>query len=287
MRFQTGFVFIVLVTSTVVAQQVPNLINYQGKLTNSAGQPLPNGTYTLTFRIYNQAQGGTIVWGPQLFDGLAGAGHSAQVPVADGFFNVMLGPIDTSSRSILAAFDQSERYLEIAVSTNPPMAPRQKILSAPYAIQAMQAPLPKIQHLALNAEYSGNHNGPAVDLPGLKTTNFPIRKGSWLRARMVLLVRATSGVINSDWCIYVGETPIGPSTKCYDVGREGGGGSGLQETVVMERLIAPSTLGNTTSDKVVTVSGRCQSTGNGQLNIFPGNGTLELEEVLATQIVNP
>lgn len=127
---------IVLAAGPVAADSVPNLINYQSKLTDAAGQPLPNGNYTLTFRIYDQAQGGTLVWGPWICDNGGGAGHGPQLPVVDGHFNVMIGPVDTASRSILDAFGAPERYLEIQVGSSPPLAPRQKILSAPFAVQA-------------------------------------------------------------------------------------------------------------------------------------------------------
>ncbi|OQB35369.1 MAG: hypothetical protein BWY09_02331 [Candidatus Hydrogenedentes bacterium ADurb.Bin179] len=133
------------------AASVPEMINYQGKLTDNAGDPLPDGNYTLTFRVYDQAQGGTLVWGPQVFDGQEGAGHGPQLPVVEGYFNVMLGPIDTDSRVILDAFNGPDRYLEITVASNPPMAPRQKLLSAPFAIKTETATklssIPELQYM--------------------------------------------------------------------------------------------------------------------------------------------
>ncbi len=48
-----------------IAEPVPHLINYQGRLTGADGNPLATGDYTLSFKIYNQASGGMAVWGPQ------------------------------------------------------------------------------------------------------------------------------------------------------------------------------------------------------------------------------
>jgi len=38
---------------------VPHLINYQGKLTDSAGKPVVDNTYTVTFKIYDNSAGNT------------------------------------------------------------------------------------------------------------------------------------------------------------------------------------------------------------------------------------
>ena len=53
-----------------------------------------------------------------------------------GGVNVMLGPVDTTARSLADAFTNSSRYVEISVSNRPPIAPRQQILTTPFAFQA-------------------------------------------------------------------------------------------------------------------------------------------------------
>ncbi len=42
----------------LAASTVTPMMNYQGQLTDSAGDPL-TGTYTMTFRLYEVASGGT------------------------------------------------------------------------------------------------------------------------------------------------------------------------------------------------------------------------------------
>jgi microcystin-dependent protein len=118
------------------AQLVPPLINYQGQVLSADGSPLATGDYELTFRIFDTVEGGTLIWGPQVLDGTAGVGHGPKIPVVQGYFNVMLGPVDSAARPLTAAFLGPTRFLEIKVGTNNPISPRQQILSAPYALNA-------------------------------------------------------------------------------------------------------------------------------------------------------
>lgn len=123
---------------------VPQLINYQGKLTDANGDPLPTAEYTLEFNIYDNSTTKTCVWGPQIFDGASEAGHGAKVPVVHGYFNVILGPVDTGDRSIMNAFSGPNRYLGIRLNGSQEIQPRQQILSAPYAITAGNIPFTSV-----------------------------------------------------------------------------------------------------------------------------------------------
>lgn len=111
------------------ADSVPPLINYQGMLTDANGSPM-TGTRKLTFNIYDAAAGGNVVWGPQIFD---------SVPLIEGKFNVILGTTDTAGKPISGAFVAKERYIGIKVDENSEIAPRQQVLSAPFAIQSSKA----------------------------------------------------------------------------------------------------------------------------------------------------
>lgn len=120
---------------------LPDTMNYQGTLLDSAGDPVADGDYDVEFRIFSQATGGTAVWGPHEFDGTAGTGHSAMVSTIDGRYNVVLGPVDSSSRSIVSVFNGSvagsdTRYVEVTVGGTT-ILPRQRILSAPYALASL------------------------------------------------------------------------------------------------------------------------------------------------------
>ncbi len=121
-------IILAMAVSVVYAQSVPPLINYQGMLTGTDGNPL-TGTKKLVFNIYDAVSGGNLIWGPQTFD---------SVPLIEGRFNVILGTTDTPGRSIANAFDAANRYLGITVD-GAEIAPRQQILSAPFAVQAEHA----------------------------------------------------------------------------------------------------------------------------------------------------
>ncbi|MHC1768187.1 MAG: hypothetical protein AB9869_28600 [Verrucomicrobiia bacterium] len=103
---------------------------------DASGTPLANGDYELSFRIYDAAENGMLTWGPQTFNGQVGTGLGPRIPVVQGRFNVILGPSDTAGNSLSTAFANAPRYLEIKVASNNPIAPRQQILSAPYALNA-------------------------------------------------------------------------------------------------------------------------------------------------------
>jgi microcystin-dependent protein len=133
------FVYLLLTAAPLRSQPVPPLINYQGQVLDAAGTPLATGDYELTFRIFDAAEGGTLIWGPLVLDGAGGVGHGPKIPVVQGYFNVMLGPVDTASRQLNGAFQAATRFVEIKVGTNNPISPRQQILSAPYAVNAANA----------------------------------------------------------------------------------------------------------------------------------------------------
>src|SRR5262245_57758505 len=81
--------FILLVLGQAAwAQTVPAMVNYQGRLSNPDGSPLATADYQLTFNVYDSATNAAgLVWGPQVFDGSAGAGHGPKIPVVQGYFN--------------------------------------------------------------------------------------------------------------------------------------------------------------------------------------------------------
>lgn len=113
--------FWLLVTSSSFAA-VPHLINYQGRLTDTSGVPL-NGTYDLTFRIYDAEAAGNLLWQET---------HSA-VLIQKGIFSIMLGSVT----SMDLPFDKAY-FLEIKVGDEV-MSPRQRLTSAGYAVKSEKA----------------------------------------------------------------------------------------------------------------------------------------------------
>ena len=85
----------VLVSATLA--EVPQMINYQGKVTTPQGA-LIDTTVAMTFSIYPSSTGDTALWVEE---------HSSVV-VEKGIFNVLLGSVVPIHYSI---FDDSVRYL--------------------------------------------------------------------------------------------------------------------------------------------------------------------------------
>jgi hypothetical protein len=103
---------------------IPHLINYQGMLTDNAGNPITEPR-DLTFTIYDAPTSGTALWTET---------HTA-VSIVDGLFNVILGGDTTPIPD--SVFDSPERYLGIKVETDPELVPRIQLTSVGYAYRAM------------------------------------------------------------------------------------------------------------------------------------------------------
>ena len=122
-----------LVPTAALAQ-----MNYQGLLTDSSGNPLPDGQYTLEFRLFTLATSGAEVWGPYTTDGNATAGKGPRVDLVAGRFNAILSAADAAGRTLANALSGT-RFLQIKVGTNPAITPRQQLLAAPKALLADRA----------------------------------------------------------------------------------------------------------------------------------------------------
>ncbi len=147
-----GLCGLIAMPGLVQGSPVPQLINYQGRLTASEGGPLPTKDYKLSFSIYDKPAAVSCqrqaiigcahrIWGPQVFDGQNGRGRGDRVPVVKGFFNVILGPYDTRGRPIAkaftSAFASSDRFVEVTVEDAEPNLPRQQVFSTPFALGSL------------------------------------------------------------------------------------------------------------------------------------------------------
>jgi len=119
------------------AHGVPLLVNYQGILHDSSGSIVADGTnYVITVTLYDAAQHGTVVFGPEEHPG---------VPVVGGVFSIIIGE-ETLGGAPSALFrDLDFVFLEIAVDdTNDSLpaealSPRILISSVPYSYESLNA----------------------------------------------------------------------------------------------------------------------------------------------------
>jgi microcystin-dependent protein len=138
-------VILLAVTLNVESQSVPPLVNYQGRLTDQDGAPLPPGSYTIQFKLWDDpllTNAADLVWAQQ----------QSVTLQSNGVFDVILGSsagisipgLTPMANSLSLAFTQSNRFLgATVVSTNSapiPYAseilPRQQLLASPYAFSS-------------------------------------------------------------------------------------------------------------------------------------------------------
>ena len=110
---------ILLCLAAASLADVPQLINYQGRLTDSGGEPI-DGTVSIVFTIYDAATDGNSKW----------TETQSSIVVTDGLFNVLLGSTNPIPDTV---FNDPNRYLGIAVGVDPELAPRAQIVSVGYA----------------------------------------------------------------------------------------------------------------------------------------------------------
>ena len=110
------------------AQPYPRTMSVQGLLEDpSTKAPYPDGTYSLTFRIYSTLTGGGGVLHTQTI---------SNVPLTNGLFDVVLGPLDGvfTLPIISPGYSHPEYYLGITVNSSAELAPRTELTAVPYAM---------------------------------------------------------------------------------------------------------------------------------------------------------
>lgn len=104
--------------------QVPQMMNYQGYLTNAIGIPAADGNYTIVFSIYDAETGGTVLW----------METNPAVLVSKGLFSVIMG----SMVPINLPFDKPY-WLGVKVGAEPELLPRMRLTTAAYSFRAGDA----------------------------------------------------------------------------------------------------------------------------------------------------
>jgi len=109
-----------LVASALSMAAIPKYINFQGKLTDSESNPVADGTYTVTFRLYNTETGASALWTEE-----------QAVTVSSGIFNAVLG-----TKTAFELEFNTPYWLSVQIGSDNEMVPRQRLTSAGYAINA-------------------------------------------------------------------------------------------------------------------------------------------------------
>jgi len=145
---------------------------YQGRLTNPGGTPL-TGSYSMTFKLYNVASGGSALW-METWSG----GNTVQV--TDGLFNVLLGSLTPVPQSVITG--NNTLWLGVKVGADAEMTPRAQVGSVPFAVQALTIPDGSVTTAKLSANAvtqlqsvsgtsaSSTNSTTFVDVPGRSVT---------------------------------------------------------------------------------------------------------------------
>ncbi len=150
----------VLLTSTLLA--VPGLTNYQGRLTDAAGQPITNPV-DVTFTFWDAESGGA-----QLGGGFSDT--DTVTPDADGIYSTLIGddPTNLVPESI---FSGDSVWLNVNIGGED-LAPRLRITSVGYALKSSHADTATTASMAVNALHAvaadtANHAATATTASGL------------------------------------------------------------------------------------------------------------------------
>ena len=115
---------VALLLASAASADIPQLLSYQGYLTDDAGQPL-NGVQAITFSIHDAAEKGTQLWS-----------ETQNVMVANGLFNILLGTVTLIPAEV---FDGDQQYLAVRVGAGPELAPRTRLVSVGHCFTAREA----------------------------------------------------------------------------------------------------------------------------------------------------
>jgi hypothetical protein len=100
--------------------QIPRQISFQGILTDASGQAADDGNYLLTFRLYDNELGVSVLWT-----------ETQTTAVQSGVFNVMLG-----KETPLSLTFNKPLWLGVSVDGAQEMRPRTALAASPYALHA-------------------------------------------------------------------------------------------------------------------------------------------------------
>lgn len=109
-----------LIISNGLHSQIPEVINYQGLLSDENGNPLADGDYNITLNIYYVSTGGSVLWS-----------ETQSIMLRSGVFNVILGKITP----INLTFD-SQYWLGVTIEGEAELEPRIELTTVPYSFMA-------------------------------------------------------------------------------------------------------------------------------------------------------
>jgi hypothetical protein len=233
---------------------VPSTISYQGMLTDNLGVPVADGSYDMSFRIYDVPSGGAALFSED---------HSGAnaVAISKGNLSVVLGSLVTLDLPFNVPY-----WLGITIGRDPELTPRVPLTSAPYS-------------LALRMPFAGEDTLPT---PVLRITNLGTGAAIQADPRLDVGTPTRDGKIQ---CYQNGSA--NPAATIQGIGGVGGAVETLDEAGNITNLIVPeifqseggylSTSGNAAGTRFFTVDGNSDGAGNPTLTLLGSQSEVVLD----------
>ena len=124
------FLLALLLPAAALAQNIPQAMNYQGRLAKPDGTPVPDGAYTVTFSLYDDPAAGNLLWHQTGTVTARNGAFAASLNFATGF---------EPNYALYNTFGSGAPFLQIKIGTNAPLTPRQTFSSVAYSLYAETA----------------------------------------------------------------------------------------------------------------------------------------------------
>lgn len=105
---------------TFLSAQVPETISYQGILTDNLGEVVPNGEYTILFKIYNSEESTTVLWQ-----------ETHTTDVNNGIINVIMGSINPLALPLDEAY-----WVGLTIGESEELVPRLMLNPTMYSLKS-------------------------------------------------------------------------------------------------------------------------------------------------------
>jgi hypothetical protein len=168
--------------------QIPNTLSYQGILTDSLGNPKSDGTYSITFRLYDAESSGSVLWT-----------EAKTLEVKRGLFTTVLADQVPFSASV--KFDKPY-WLSLQVASQPELSPRVPLTAVGYSLNSLKADTAQYAKTAPSQSFVDSARV-AGTIPNNTVTNANIVDGTIQRADVV----ATFTAPYADTAVYARNIP--------------------------------------------------------------------------------
>ncbi len=280
MKYVFYFCLFIFALSLTGNAQIPRTLSYQGILTDSSGNPKPDGFYSITFLLYTDKDGGSSFWS-----------ETKSLMVKKGLFSTLLG--DNTFIPSSVKFDQ-QYWLGIKVSSEPELKPRVRLSSAAYSLNAEQSRRAIYADTASVAQITVTDTAWKVSGPDIFRLGGRVGIGTNNPSTKLHVASITSFYEGYSFAITTSDA-VNPALRLnigYDAAVNAGVIQASEENVSWDRnlLLNPNAgkvgIGTTTPDALFTVRGTGTFNGH-HIALFENTDATSDGDGIAIKIDNP